>query len=152
MPASGAEIVDDVAVRSVLHPLAEQEHHRHDRTVLPRSRPAVPLWPDRREDAAAGSPTDESGRPSNSLLRCAMEEQPNRRRMEGRTERPGDSFVRLRQSDVVSRQFELKSVRVLKVDRVRNAVILKLKTDAPAPELLLSSLEVVPVDPEGDVP
>ena len=81
-----------------------------------------------------------------------MEEQPNRRRMEGRTERPGDSFVRLRQSDVVSRQFELKSVRVLKVDRVRNAVILKLKTDAPAPELLLSSLEVVPVDPEGDVP
>ena len=80
-----------------------------------------------------------------------MEEQPNRRRMEGRTERPGDSFVRLRQSDVVSRQFELKSVRVLKVDRVRNAVILKLKRDAPAPELLLSSLEVVPVDPEGDV-
>lgn len=55
MPAFGAEITDGVAVRSVLHSLAEQEFHRYGRVVFRRSRPAVWPWPDR-EDAAAASP------------------------------------------------------------------------------------------------
>jgi hypothetical protein len=53
--ASGARYADDVAVQSVLHLLAGQEHDRRGRKVLPRSRPAASRWRDRGADAAASS-------------------------------------------------------------------------------------------------
>ena len=77
MPASGAEIADDVAARSVPRPLAEQKHDRRDRTVLPASEAAATRHHAARFETCASSPFRALDQPSGWLPLAETKQAPS---------------------------------------------------------------------------